>query len=73
MRLTSASIMSAAMWVNGTARRCQKRPVVFISHSSAEKPSAEALARELARNGVKPWYAGWEIGPETQYVLSKND
>jgi len=46
--------------------------VVFISHSSAEKPSVEALARELAGNGVEPWYAGWEMGPETQYVLSEN-
>jgi hypothetical protein len=48
-------------------------PNVFISHSSADKDSVEVLARELAQNGVEPWYAGWEIGPGDSIVQKINE
>jgi hypothetical protein len=40
----------------------EKKPVAFVSHSSADRVTVEELARALARSGVDPWHSGWEIG-----------
>jgi len=50
-----------------------KKPVAFVSHSSADGGVVEELARALARNGVDPWYAGWEIGPGDSIVDKINE
>lgn len=36
-------------------------PRVFISYSHEDKNIAQALAEELANNGIDPWYDAWEI------------
>ena len=46
----------------------EKKPVAFVSHSSADREAVEELARALARSGVDPWYSGWEIGPGDSIV-----
>lgn len=33
---------------------------VFISHTSKDKPSVEALAHALRERGIEPWFDGWE-------------
>jgi len=38
-------------------------PRAFISHSHADKPLAEELARALLDQGVDPWLDRWEIQP----------
>jgi tetratricopeptide (TPR) repeat protein len=36
---------------------------VFLSHSSADKPAVEALARRLAKEGIEPWLDKWHLIP----------
>jgi tetratricopeptide (TPR) repeat protein len=36
---------------------------VFLSHSSADKPAVEALARRLAKEGIDPWLDKWHLIP----------
>src|SRR6516165_10652527 len=36
---------------------------VFLSHSSADKPAVEALARQLAKEGIDPWLDKWHLIP----------
>lgn len=51
----------------------ENKPVAFISHSSADRTAVEELALVLARAGVDPWYAGWEIGPGDSIVDKINE
>jgi hypothetical protein len=36
---------------------------VFLSHSSADKPAVEALARRLAKEGIQAWLDKWNLIP----------
>jgi hypothetical protein len=36
---------------------------VFLSHSSADKPAVEALARRLAKEGIQAWLDTWHLIP----------
>src|SRR5262252_6870000 len=36
---------------------------VFLSHSSADKPAVEELARRLAKEGIKAWLDKWNLIP----------
>lgn len=36
-------------------------PKAFVSHSHADKPTAEALARALMARGIEAWFDKWEI------------
>ena len=36
---------------------------VFLSHSSADKPAVEELARRLAKEGVQAWLDKWHLIP----------
>jgi hypothetical protein len=36
---------------------------VFLSHSSADKPAVEELARRLAKEGVQAWLDRWNLIP----------
>lgn len=36
-------------------------PKAFVSHSHADKPTAEALARALMARGIEAWFDDWEI------------
>jgi TIR domain len=36
---------------------------VFLSHSSADKPAVEDLARQLAEEGVHAWLDKWHLIP----------
>lgn len=36
---------------------------VFLSHSSADKPPVEELARRLAREGIQAWLDRWNLIP----------
>jgi tetratricopeptide (TPR) repeat protein len=36
---------------------------VFLSHSSADKPAVEELARRLAKDGVQAWLDKWNLIP----------
>src|SRR6516165_3215104 len=36
---------------------------VFLSHSSADKPAVEELARRLAKEGIQPWLDKWHLIP----------
>src|SRR5271157_1127531 len=36
---------------------------VFLSHSSADKPAVEELARRLAREGIQAWLDKWNLIP----------
>ena len=38
-------------------------PAAFLCHSSADKPTAERLARDLRDGGVDVWFDQWEIAP----------
>jgi hypothetical protein len=38
-----------------------KKPIAFLSHSSADAELAERLARDLLQQGVDVWYSQWEI------------
>jgi len=46
---------------------------VFLSHSSADKPPVEELARRLRAEGLTPFYDDWEIipGRPSQTVLAE--
>ena len=36
---------------------------VFLSHSSADKPAVEELARRLAMDGIHAWLDKWNLIP----------
>jgi hypothetical protein len=36
---------------------------VFLSHSSADKPAVEELARRLAKEGIQAWLDTWQLIP----------
>ena len=36
---------------------------VFLSHSSFDKPSVEALAQHLLAAGIRPWLDSWNLVP----------
>jgi len=36
---------------------------VFLSHSSADKPAVEEIARQLAKEGIQPWLDRWHLIP----------
>jgi hypothetical protein len=36
---------------------------VFLSHSSADKPGVEELARWLAKEGIQAWLDKWHLIP----------
>ena len=36
---------------------------VFLSHSSADKPAVEELARRLAKEGIQGWLDKWNLIP----------
>src|SRR5436305_8842157 len=36
---------------------------VFLSHSTADKPAVEELARKLVEAGIKPFFDEWELIP----------
>src|SRR6202008_307616 len=36
---------------------------VFLSHSNADKPAVEALARRLAKEGIQAWLDKWHLIP----------
>ena len=36
---------------------------VFLSHSSADKPAVEELARRLAKEGIQAWLDKWHLIP----------
>ena len=36
---------------------------VFLSHSSADKPAVEELARRLAQQGIQAWLDKWHLIP----------
>lgn len=36
---------------------------VFLSHSTADKPAVEELARRLARKGIRAWLDKWHLIP----------
>ena len=36
---------------------------VFLSHSSADKPAVEELARRLAKEGIQAWLDKWNLIP----------
>ena len=36
---------------------------VFLSHSSADKPAVEELARRLEHEGLRPWLDKWNLIP----------
>ena len=46
---------------------------VFLSHSSADKPLVETLARGLAQRGIDPWFDQWEMGPGDNLVARINE
>jgi tetratricopeptide (TPR) repeat protein len=46
---------------------------VFLSHSSADKPLVETLARGLAQRGIDPWFDIWEMGPGDNLVARINE
>jgi hypothetical protein len=37
--------------------------LVFLSHSNADKPAVEELARRLAREGIQAWLDKWHLIP----------
>jgi WD40 repeat protein len=39
------------------------RQHVFLSHSSADRPPIEELARRLVREGIEPWLDTWNLIP----------
>src|ERR1700751_3278849 len=36
---------------------------VFLSHSSADKPAVQELARRLAKEGIQAWLDKWNLIP----------
>ncbi|MBW8875596.1 MAG: TIR domain-containing protein [Acidobacteria bacterium] len=46
---------------------------VFLSHSTADKPAVEELARKLVEAGIKPFFDKWELipGESSQESLEK--
>jgi hypothetical protein len=38
-------------------------PKAFLSHSSADKTTAQKLATDLRQNGIDVWYDEWELRP----------
>jgi len=36
---------------------------VFLSHSTADKPAVEELARRLAKEGIHSWLDKWHLIP----------
>ena len=36
---------------------------VFLSHSSADKPAVEELARRFAKEGIQAWLDKWHLIP----------
>ena len=45
---------------------------IFISHSSKDKPAAEALAVALRARRIDPWFEKWEISAGDDVVASVN-
>jgi hypothetical protein len=43
---------------------------VFLSHSSADKPAVEELARRLAKEGIKGWLDKWNLIPGDAWQLA---
>ena len=43
--------------------RCKMPSHVFLSHSSADKPAVEELARRLAKEGIQAWLDKWHLIP----------
>ena len=41
-----------------------KKPTVFLSHSSKDREFIEKIEQDLRKNRIDAWYAGWEIPPE---------
>src|ERR1700746_3352441 len=46
---------------------------VFLSHSSADKPAVEELARRLAKEGIQAWLDKWNLisGGSLQSAIEK--
>jgi hypothetical protein len=43
---------------------------VFLSHSSADKPAVEELARRLAKEGIQGWLDKWNLIPGDPWQLA---
>jgi hypothetical protein len=48
-------------WYYFTNDEVNAMPNIFLSHSSADKPFVEKLAKDLKRVGVNVWFDKWEI------------
>lgn len=55
----SPSTLSPSPAASASASLCD----VFLSHSSADKPAVELLARWLLDAGIHPWLDGWNLIP----------
>ena len=45
-----------------------RRPVVFCSHRSVDKPRVREVARTLREAGIDAWFDEWEIKPGDDIV-----
>ncbi|MGH3567693.1 MAG: toll/interleukin-1 receptor domain-containing protein [Pseudonocardia sp.] len=48
-------------------------PVVFCSHTSADKPRVKEFAERLRLDGIEAWVDGWEIDSGDDFVTTIND
>ena len=55
--------MSAPNADLGGSPATKQRYHVFLSHSSADKPAVEEIARRLAEQGIRAWLDKWHLIP----------
>jgi small GTP-binding protein len=50
-------------------KRASKDYDVFLSYSSRDAKAVEAIAGELLKRGILPWFDRWEISPGTRWQV----
>ena len=57
----------------GLKGRCEMSAHVFLSHSTADKPAVENLARRLAEEGIEAWLDKWNLIPGASWQPAIED
>jgi hypothetical protein len=50
-----------------SAKRSIEQYDVFLAYNSKDEKAVEAVARELLRRGINPWFAKWCVPPGRQF------
>jgi hypothetical protein len=70
MRLKVALVIPREIGLKG---RSEMSAQVFLSHSTADKPAAENLARRLAEEGIEAWLDKWNLIPGASWQPAIED